>query len=163
MNTIKNIWKTVIKSNRNLIFQKSIHPAIPTWCSCFFLFHWNNPKPKQNHQIFSSRAKTRSTRSQACVKYRRNIICIKRNTDVKHRWTKNTSQKNVQIRLIFQTLSLISPTLYVVCLQHYSWLENYGCYGSFGTIILGSLIDSPVLWLLSSRNTLSVTHSDKPS
>ena len=32
----------------------------------------------------------------------------------------NTSQKNVQIRLIFQTLSLISPKCYVFCLQLYA-------------------------------------------
>ena len=53
----------------------------PTCCSCFFLFHSHNPKIKQNHPISSTRAKTRSTRSQASVKYRGNIICIKRNTD----------------------------------------------------------------------------------
>ena len=40
------------------------------------------PNPKQNHQISISRAKIRSTQSQTCVKYRGNIICIKRNTDV---------------------------------------------------------------------------------
>ena len=76
---------------------------------------------------------------------------------------KNRVTKKVQIWLIFQTLSLISPKFDVICIQPYSWLENYGPYGSFGTMILGSLIVSPVLWILSSRNTLSVTHSDKAS
>ena len=73
---------TVIKLVKNLIFKKVYLPLKPTWRSCFFLFHSHNPKPKQNHQISRSRAKTRSTRSHGCVKYRGNIICIKRNTDV---------------------------------------------------------------------------------
>ena len=60
-------------------------------------------------------------------------------------------------------ISYISPKFDVVCVQTYSWLENYGRYGSLGTKILGSLIVSPVLGLLSSRNTLSLTHSDKAS
>ena len=78
-------------------------------------------------------------------------------------WTQMTKKyftKNVQIRLIFQTVSLFSLKFDVVCLQPYSWLENFSRYSSFGTMILGSLIVSPVLSLLSSRNTLSVTHSD---
>ena len=67
----------------------------------FFLFHTHNQKPKQNHQLYSSRAKTRSTQSQACVKYRGNIICIKRNTDVSTGDQKKQKiQRNVQIRLI---------------------------------------------------------------
>ena len=44
-----------------------------------------------------------------------------------------------------------------------TWLKSYDRYGSFGTMIWGSLIVSPVLWFLSSRNTLSVTHSDPAS
>ena len=54
----------------------------PTGCYCFCLFHLHDPKPKRNHQIASSRAKKKSRRSQACVKYRGNIIWIRRNTDV---------------------------------------------------------------------------------
>ena len=54
----------------------------PTWRYCFCLFHSHDPKPKRNYQIASSRAKTKSSWSQACVKYRDIIICIKRNTDV---------------------------------------------------------------------------------
>ena len=73
---------TVIKVIKNKIFKKVYLPLKPTGRSCFFLFHSHDQKPKQNHQISSSRAKTRSTRSQTCVKYRGNIICIKRNTDV---------------------------------------------------------------------------------
>ena len=48
----------------------------------FLLFHWHNPKWKQNHQISTCWAKIRSTQIQTSVKYRGNIICIKRNTDV---------------------------------------------------------------------------------
>ena len=137
----------------------------PTWPYCFCLFHSHDPKPKRNHQIASSRAKTRSRRSQACVKYRGIIICIRRNTDV------NTSDLKIvdkfflllQIRLIFQTLSSISPNFHVVCFQPNALLESYDRYGSFGTMVGGSLIVSPVLWFLSSRNTLSVTHSDTAS
>ena len=71
--------------------------------------------------------------------------------------------KNVKIGLIFQTLSLISPKWYVFCLSLYAWLESCDQDGSFGTKISGSLIVSPVLWVLSSRNTLSVTYSDTAS
>ena len=71
--------------------------------------------------------------------------------------------KNVQIRLIFQTLFSISPNFHVFCLQPNALLESYDSYGSFGTMIGGSLIVSPVLWFLSSWNTLSVTHSDMAS
>ena len=84
----------------------------------------------------------------------------------KQMWTqviKKTSQKNVQKRLIFQTLSSISPKNYVFFLPPYAWLESYGRHGSFGTNISGSLSFSPVLWVLSSRNTLNVTHSDTAS
>ena len=63
--------------------KKCYLPLKPTWCSCFFSFSLAWPKQQLNHQISRSRAKTRSTRSQTCVKYRDNIICIKRNTDVK--------------------------------------------------------------------------------
>ena len=83
MNTIFfKIIMTVIKVVKNQIFKKVYLPLKPTGRSCFFLFHSHDPKTKENHQIASSRAKTRSTRSQTCVKYRGNIICIKRNTDV---------------------------------------------------------------------------------
>ena len=139
-------------------FQKNLPSLETNLTLLFFLFHWHDPKQKQNHQISACREKIRSTRSQTCVKYRGNIICIKRNTDV------NTSDlKNVQKRLIFQAFSSISPKFYVVCHQPYAWLESYDRYGSFGTMIWGSLIVSPVLWLLSPRNTLSVTHSDTAS
>ena len=78
----EKISKNVIKLFKNPIFKKVYLPLKPTWRSWFFLFHSHHPKPKQNHQISSSGAKTRSTRSQACVMYKGNIICIRRNTDV---------------------------------------------------------------------------------
>ena len=151
---------TFLKVVKNQIVKNVNFPLKPTWRSCFFLFHLHDPKPKQNHQISNSRAKIRSTQSQTCVKYR-GLYWEKYRCE--HRTPKNTSQKNVQIRLIFQTLSSISPKSCVIFLQHYAWLESYDRYGSFGTMIKGSLIVSPVLWLLSSRNTLSVTHSDTAS
>ena len=111
-------------------FQKNLPSLYTNLTLLFFLFHWHKPKQKQNHQISTCRAKIRSTRSQTCVKYRGNIIFIKRNTDV------NTSDlKNYQKRLIFQALSSISPKFYVVCHQPYAWLESYDSYGSFGTMI----------------------------
>ena len=77
----------------NKIFKKVYLLLKPIWHFLLFLFHSHDPKPKQNHQISSSRGKTRPTRSQACVKYRGNKICIKRNTDVNTGYLKNTSQK----------------------------------------------------------------------
>ena len=76
------ISMTFIKVLKNQIFKKIYLPFKPTWRSSFFLFHWHDPKGKQNHQISTCWAKIRSTRIQTCVKYRGNIICIKRNTDV---------------------------------------------------------------------------------
>ena len=58
------------------------------------------------------------------------------------------------------TLPSISPRINVFCLPPYAWLESYGRHSSFGTKISGSLSFSPVLWVLSSHNTLSLTHSD---
>ena len=55
----------------------------PTWRHSFFLlFDPHNPRKKFNHWMTSSRAKTRSTQSQTCMKYEGIIICIKRNSDV---------------------------------------------------------------------------------
>ena len=54
----------------------------PTWPYSFLLFHLNNPPKKFNHRMASSRAKTRSTQSQTCMKYRCIIIFIRKNSDV---------------------------------------------------------------------------------
>ena len=108
-------------------------------------------------------AQIRSRQGQTCVKYRSNIICIKRKTDVNTRDLKNLHTQNVQIRLIFQTISLISPKIYLFFLSPYAWLECHRRYCSFGTNISGSLSFSPVLWVLSSCNTLFETHSDTAS
>ena len=54
----------------------------PNGRDCFFLFQSHDPKPKRNHQIASSKAMRKSRQSQTCVKYRGNIIWIRRNTDV---------------------------------------------------------------------------------
>ena len=84
MNTIfLKISMTAIKVVKNQIFKKSL-PFLETnlMLLSFFLFHSHDPKPKQNHQIAISRAKTRSTQNETCVKCRGNIICIRRNTYV---------------------------------------------------------------------------------
>ena len=117
----------------------------PTGRYCFCLFHSQDPKPKRNHQIASSRAKIRSRQNQACVKCRGNIICIKRKIDVNTSDLKKTSQKNIQIRLIIQMLSSISPKINVFFLPPYAWLVSYGRHCSFGTNISGSHKFSPVL------------------
>ena len=132
----------------------------PTGRYCFCLFHPHDQKSKQNHQIASSRAKTRSRQSQTCVKYRDIIIWIKRNTYVYTRDLKILNKKMSKKRLIFKTLSSISPSFHMVCLQPNGWLESYVCYGLFGTMIWGSHIISHMLRFLPSHNTLSVTHSD---
>ena len=71
--------------------------------------------------------------------------------------------KNIQIKLIFLTLSSISLKKYVFFLSPYAWLESYGCHRSLGTNISGSLNFIPVLCVLSSHNTLNVIHSDTAS
>ena len=71
---------TVIKVARNQIFLKSLtFYETNLTLILFLLFHSNNLKQKQNHQMASSRAKATSTQSQTCVKYRGIIIFIKRN------------------------------------------------------------------------------------
>ena len=66
----------------------------PTGRYCFCLFHSHDPKPKRNHQIASSRAKTKSKQSQICVKYRGENICSRRNTDVNTSDLKILNKKN---------------------------------------------------------------------
>ena len=78
----------------------------PTGRYCFCLFHSQDPKPKRNHQIASSRAKTRSRRSQTCVKYWGNIICILRKNRCEQKWSEITSQKKRQNKVDFQGLIL---------------------------------------------------------
>ena len=82
MNTIFHPSKTVIKVEEKKKFRKVYLPMKVTGRCCFCLLHSHDLKPKQNHQIATSRAKTKSRRSQTCVNFRANIICIKRNTDV---------------------------------------------------------------------------------
>ena len=153
---------TVIKWLKIIFFRKVLLPMKPTWRYCFCLFHSHDPKPKQNHQIASSRAKTRSRRSQTCVWYRDIIICIKRNTNVNTNGLKILHKKCIN-KVDFHDVIFNFSNFFMVCLQSNAWLESYDRHGSFGTKISGSLIVSPVLWDLSSRNTLSVTHSDTAS
>ena len=107
----------------------------PTERYCFCLFHSHNPKPKRNHQIASSRAKTRSRQSHTCVKYRGNIIC-------ELKWSEKTSQKRLN-QVYFLDIIFNFAKLSFGLLQPNAWLESYDHYGLFGTMIWGSLI---VLW-----------------
>ena len=63
-----------------LVSHRNIYgPFGVAWVSIFWVFlflHPQDPNPKWIHHIASNRAKTRSTRSQACVKYRGIIIYI---------------------------------------------------------------------------------------
>ena len=152
---------TFIKVVKIRLSKKFTFPWNQLDAPVFFLFHLYNPKPNQNHQISISRAKIRSTQSQICVRYRDYNICIKRNThvntgDLKILHKKMSKQGWFSRHYLFSKID-------VVCLQPYAWLESYDFYGSFSIMIWGSLIVSSVLWLLSWRNTLSVTHSDTAS
>ena len=86
----------------------------------------------------SSRAQTRSTQSQTCMKYGGIIIFIKRNSDV------NTGDleilhKKCQNKVDFPDIILNFSKMLCV-------LPSTLCMtGSFGTNISGSLIVSPVL------------------
>ena len=148
---------TFIKVVRNQIFKKVYFPLKPTWHSCFFIFHSYDPKQKQNHQISIIRAKIRSTQSQTCVKYRGFIICIKRNTDV------NTGD----LKILHKKMSKKGwfSRHYLQFLQNFVWFAfNFMLDWRAMTVTIHlALIVSPVLWLLSSCNTLSVTHSDTAS
>ena len=68
---------TVKKVAKNPIFLKKIK-FLSTQLDgrVFLVFHPQDPKPKQIRQLASNRAKTRSTQSQTCVKYRGIIIFI---------------------------------------------------------------------------------------
>ena len=107
---------TFIKMVKILIFKKVYLPLKPSWCSCFFLFHWHDPKPKQNNQISISSAKIRSTQSQSCVKYRDNIMCIKRYTDVNTGDLKKFKKKMSKYGW-FSRRYIFFSKFYVVCLN----------------------------------------------
>ena len=68
MITICYLSMTVIRRVKPRFSEKNYLPLKPTWCFGFFLFHSQDQKTKQNYQISSSRAKTRSTPSQTCGK-----------------------------------------------------------------------------------------------
>ena len=108
---------TFIKLVKNQIFKKIYLPLKPTWRFCFFLFHWHDPKQKQNHKISTCRAKIRvllrPTKSQTCVKYRGNIICIKRNMDV------NTGDLKI-LHKKWQQKKFFSRC-YLIFLQNFMW------------------------------------------
>ena len=160
MNTIFHILTNVIKVVKIKFFRKVQLPMKPTEHYCLCPFHLQDPKPKGNHQIASSRAKTRLRPIQTCVKYRGNIFVLREI----QMWTKGIWKdftKKRPNRVDFpDTIFNFSKKKYMFFLPPYAWLESYGRHCSLGTNISGSLSFIPVLWVLSSRNTLNVTHQD---
>ena len=67
------------KSGKNIYSFLVLLSMEPTWHYKFLLFHSHNPPQKIYHQMANSRAKTRSTQSQTCIKYEVINICIRRN------------------------------------------------------------------------------------
>ena len=110
LNTIFYIAMTLIKKVKNHFFPKKNYFLWNQLDSTVFRFFTRTTQNKKQNQLMaSSRAKTWSTWSQKCVKYRGNNMFMKRNSDV------NTGDlKNVQIRLIL--------TYYL------QFLENYMCF-----------------------------------
>ena len=104
---------TAIKVVRKLIFQKILTSHETNQLFFFCLFYKHDPKPKPNHQIASSRAKTKFRQSHTCVKYRGIIICIKINTYY------NTSDLKYFTNFFPNKVDFpdVSPNIHVVCLQ----------------------------------------------
>ena len=113
MNTLLKNINDFHESGKTSKYKKKYLPFKPTWRSCFFLFHWHDPKRKQNHQISTCWAKIRSTQIQTGVKYRGNIICIKRNTDVNTR----------DLKILHKKISKKGwfSRRYLHFLQHFMW------------------------------------------
>ena len=84
----------------------------PIWRYSFLLFYSQNPPKKFNYRMASSRAKTRSTQSQTCMKYRCFIIFIKRYSDV-NTGDLNTLHKKCQNKVDF--LDIIFNFSKMVC------------------------------------------------
>ena len=62
--TVKKVAKDPIFPKKKLFLPTQLDSRI------FCFFHQQDPKPKRIRQRASNRAKTRSTQSQTCVKYR---------------------------------------------------------------------------------------------
>ena len=73
----------------------------PTSRYSFLLFHSHNPPKKFIYRMACSRAKTRSTRSQICMKYGGFYYFYSEKFRCQHRWSKNTSQKKLQNKVDF--------------------------------------------------------------
>ena len=126
---------------KKFIFQKSLTSNETNLTLLVLSFYWHDPEPKRNHKIASSRAKTRSRQSHTRVKY-------------------FTHKKKHGNKVDFPGVIFNFSKLSFGLLQSNAWLESYDHYCLFGTMIWGALIVSPVLWFLSSRNTLLYSHSD---
>ena len=130
------MFMTLIKVARNHIFLKIYETTL---IISFFAFPRAWPKPKRNHQMASSRVKTRSTQNHTFVKYSGVIFLKKEKYRYPHRQSEHVSQNNLKISLIFHIISSFSPQFHVFFLQPYPWLKSYDCHGSFGTKMSGSL------------------------
>ena len=93
---------TVIKVLKIICFRKVQPHMKPTGHYCFFSFSLaQQKKPSRTHKIASHRAKTRSALCQTWLKYRGNIIFIRKNTEVNIGDQKLLNEKIVQIMWIF--------------------------------------------------------------
>ena len=135
----------------------------PTGRYSFCLFHLHDLKPKQIHQIASSRAKTRPRQSQTCVKYRGNIIRIKRNTDGNTSDLKILHKKRPN-KVDFPDIFFnFSKNFYLVCFNLMLDWRAITVTVYLAPWCEGHLLSVQCYDFLSSHNTLSVTHSDTAS
>ena len=159
-NKLKFSYDFYIKVAKKSSFNwKYLLHIYPTWQ--WFVFVWLFTRTK-------TKIKAKSLNSK---QYSKDKI----NTKLQHVWNigvlsfwSREEDANTGDLKIFHTKNVkiwpsISPIIYVFSLQHYAWLVTYERHTSVGTKLSGSLIVSPVLWVLSSHNTFSVTHSDKAS
>ena len=148
---------TVIKVVKNQKFKKGYLPVKPTWSSSFFLLFTRTTKNKSRTTKYPAveqrqeQHKVRHVWSIGVLSFLFREIWM--STPVIGKYFIKKCQNKVYF--------LFSPKVF--CLQHYAWLKSCDQDCSFGTKISGSLIISPVLWVLPSHNTLSVTHSDTAS
>ena len=98
----------------------------------FLLFHSHNP-PKKNTTKWPVVEQRQDQHEVRHVWSMGVLLFLLREIQMSTQKTwKYFTTKNVKRRLIFQTLSLISPKWFVFCLQFYVWLESCDQDGSFG-------------------------------
>ena len=160
MNTIFYISMSFIKVVKNEMFKKSSTSHEANLTLLFLSFSLTNT---QNQSEIIKYLAVEQRQDQDKVRHVWSIGVISFVFWEIQIWTQviwNNFTKKRQNKVDFQGVIFnFSKKKNVFLLPPYAWLESYGPHGSFGTKISGSLIVSPVLWVLSSRNTLSVTHS----